>query len=431
MSRPPAAADDQGYAEALAELFALERNWARDGDTGEAWDLDQTRALLTALGQPHLRWPSVHVAGTNGKGTTAHAVAALAQSAGLRIGLYTSPHYVDFAERIRVDGRPAEHAWIAAWLREHLPLARRLNASYFETAVAMAFAYFAERGVELAVVEVGMGGRLDSTNVITPLVSVVTNIGLDHVAQLGPTLAHIAREKAGIVKPYTPLVVGRRQAETEAVFAEATRAHHAHLSYAPPLAPDDPLVDASGLVGPFVAENLAAAAAAWRIAARRHPLRPAEAPRLRGTVLELTGYRGRFQRLRENPLTLLDAGHNVDAWARSVPALLDLAAGRRLHLVVGLTAGRDATELLRLLPNDARVYTGPIAFARRAVSKDVVAEAAAPRKVHVAASLTEAYQAALKAATTEDAVLVIGSSFAVGDVLAYEATRDKSGAPAN
>ena len=437
------------YDETVAYLYRLLPDYQRTGEPAGKIDLAKTHALLAAMGDPHLGLRVIHVGGTNGKGTVSHLLASFATASGLRAGLYTSPHYVDFRERIRIDGQVVDRDRVVAFVAEHRGLIERVRASFFEFTVAMAFAHFAAEEVDLAVIEVGLGGRLDSTNVIAPdslLAAVVTNIGLDHTEFLGDTRAAIAREKAGIFKSGRPAIVGVRDAETWPVFASAADAVGAHLSAAEDLVHVEPLAgggvaltyragsshtpwrrayDEVGVNGPFALENLRTATLAWIIAARE--LRPDaddyDLPPARGVAEPevLSGYRGRFLYLGERPTVIADAGHNVEAWGPTARAVAEAAAGGRIFVVCGFVRGKDHAAFFGSFPARTRYFVGAPDLPRAVPAAEVVAAAHPPARFAEAyPDVPAAYDAALAAADDPgDTIFVGGSTFVVGALLEH------------
>ena len=417
----------RSYAETVDYLFGLLPMYQRTGALPGKLDLSKTEALLEALGNPHRRLSVVHVGGTNGKGSVSHAVASLCTAAGQRVGLYTSPHYVDYRERVRIDGQLVPESFVVDFVAQHEALIRRTRASFFEFTVAMAFAYFESEGVDLAVVEVGLGGRLDSTNVVTPLVSVITNVDLDHTEVLGETRALIAREKAGIIKPECPVVIGRFQEETWPVFREVAAARRAPVfkSWHFPNARLESLNwDVLGLRGPFARENARTALATYEVLRKRYPLPPVRAEVL-ADMTALSGYGGRFaERVASlgeggGAVTVIaDAGHNEAAWEVTVPAVVKRADGRGLRVVCGFVKGKDPVAFARLWPEGTMLYVGDVEVPRNMPSSETVARLAeAGIAAESAASIAEAYDAALASAPEDGIVFVGGSSYVVGAYL--------------
>ena len=410
-------------AQARAALLNLPR-FATDA-AAYTPGLDRMTALLADLGDPHLRAPAVHVAGTNGKGSTASLCAAVLTASGRRVGLHTSPHLVDLAERFRIDGAPAPDAWLGDAVARALPLFRRHGPSFFEATTALAFLYFAEAEVDVAVIEVGLGGRLDATNVARSAVSCVTHIGLDHTDLLGDTLGAVATEKAGIARPGVPFLhalppgeardaleaeARRRGAPVEAVrdTCRAALADGTLTLSTPQRRTETPL----GVPGAHQAWN---AALAVRAAETVVPdLSDGAVGRGLRDVVALSGLRGRGEPLASDPRVVLDVAHNADGWAAALDAL---AVPGRLWALVGVVADKDAEALGRLLAaRDARVLTLGLPGPRGRSAEALAAALAAAGAPAEASTVAEAH-AAWQTAGPTDRLLVTGSHLTVAAVL--------------
>lgn len=421
------------YKEAVEYLYSQTPQFCQIGAAAYKPGLDTVRRLDAAFGRPHAAYPTIHIAGTNGKGSTAHTLAAVLQSTGLKVGLYTSPHLVDFRERIRVNGEMISEKAVTGFLEGYLDRHLGLEPSFFELATVMAFDHFAREGVDVAVIEVGLGGRLDSTNIITPVLSVITNISLDHMAQLGSTTAAIASEKAGIIKPGVPVVVGEADVATLPVFS--ARAHEvgapltvasAEIDTATPLFSS--LLSLFSLKGPYQRRNLATILAAVG-ELRRLGFDISEEALHRGLagVETLTGLRGRWMKVADLPLTICDTGHNIGGWQYLAPQL-DSHPGP-LWMVIGFVNDKDISHILPLMPRRARyVYTRasvPRALPaeelqRRAVAAGLPEGTAVPcvaDAVRLAQSEALAYEPAEKGGDGTPLVFVGGSTFVVADLL--------------
>ncbi len=428
------------YEETLAYLYAQLPMYQRVGAAGFKKGLGNTEALMRALGHPEQRFKSIHVAGTNGKGSSAHLLAAVLQSAGYRVGLYTSPHLREFTERVRLNGQELAPDYLVAWVARWRGLFDEIQPSFFEMCVALAFSYFADEAVDIAVVEVGLGGRLDSTNVITPLASLITNISYDHQAMLGNTLPEIAGEKAGIIKPGVPVVIGQTQPEVAAVFAAKAAEESAPLTWADQLYTAEPLAaDAAegtqlfdifrggelyllhlalGLLGDYQALNLPGVLAGLDALRAQGFDLPEAAVRqgLRG-VTALTGLRGRWSILGRRPLVVADTGHN-EAGLRLVMAQLQSVPHRRLHLVIGTVNDKDVASILPLLPTDATYYFCQADIPRALPADDLAAlAAAAGRGGRAYGPVAAAVAAARAAAGPDDVVFIGGSTFVVAEII--------------
>lgn len=408
----PVSDRESRYAGALDYLFPR--------TTTIKFGLETTRELLAAVGDPHLQFASIHIGGTNGKGSVATLVAEALRLHGVRVGLYTSPHLVSFRERVRVDGVPISREAVAAWTEHLRPTIDATEATFFEATTAIAFADFAARGVEVAVVEVGLGGRLDSTNVITPLVSAVTHIALDHQKYLGDTIEEIAREKAGIAKPGVPFVIGERDPALAALLAQAANGPPSSALSPPPssvvIPPDEEYRGPLGLLGPHQRRN--AAVAARILAALPKPLQPDE-----GTVAEAfaaTRVAGRFDRRGK---WLYDVAHNPDGMRTLTAAVRHLGPARPIHALVSILGDKDWPAMLVEL--DTVIDQGILTVAPTAAGRgwDLgwlerwLAEPARPparAAWHLVSDFGEALRRAEEGAGT---VLVTGSFHTVGDVL--------------
>ena len=426
------------YADAERRLLALPR-FADAGVAAYRPGLDRMRALLAALGDPHTAYPALHIAGTNGKGSTASLAAAVARASGATVGLHTSPHLVTLRERMRVDGGAAPETWVAGAVGRIADALDALGPSFFEATVALSLLYFAEREVDLAVVEVGLGGRLDATNVVEPAACAVTHIGLDHTDLLGETLGEIAREKAGIAKADVPLIHAVDGAE--AVVALADEAHRRGASVeAVRLSCQVEVVERSplrvrlatpvrdygdvevGLPGAHQAWNAALAVRAAEVGMERAGLGapPAEAVR-RGLreVVALSGLRGRGESWAEDPRVVLDVAHNADGWRAALSAL-KVPEGGRLWALVGVMADKETTVLADLLATAEATVLAVDLPGDRALSAAALAETLHQRgaKGTVVGSVAEALRTFRDGAGPTDRLLVTGSHLTVAAVLA-------------
>ncbi len=408
------------YPATLDYLFTRLPMYQRQGDAAMKKDLTNIRLLLAELGNPERRLRFVHVGGTNGKGTVSHLLAAALQAHGFRVGMYTSPHYKDFRERIKIDGIFISEADVVAFTDRIRPAIARIEPSFFEITVAMALDYFARAQVAWVILEVGLGGRLDSTNVVDPVLAVITNIGYDHMQFLGDTLPEIAGEKAGIIKPARPVVIGETQAETEPVFRKTAEERGASIRFADREA--RPVFD-TDLRGPFAGKNLQTAWIALLAldATGSLNLEEARVAYAFAHVAELTYYIGRWQTLSdEGPLILADSAHNGEG-LRPVLERLEQAGharGGALHLVVGVVNDKDLSKALPLFPTDA-VYYFVKADIPRGLAADQLRAAASAYGLHgeAYASVSSGYAAARAAAAERDIVFVGGSIFTVAEVL--------------
>lgn len=426
------------YQEAVNYLYARLPMFTRDGVSAFKKDLTNTLQLCEALGNPHERFRSVHIAGTNGKGSTSHMLAAILQAAGYRTGLYTSPHLLDFRERIRINGALIPKQSVAGFVNRHQQLIESVQPSFFEVTVAMAFDYFAREKVDIAVIETGLGGRLDSTNVISPLLSIITNIGYDHTHMLGNTLQEIANEKAGIIKPGVPIIVGEWQPEVSGVFERIAKEKSSPLVYASQewqvktygkdedfqYLEADQRGSATGILyaldlkGGYQAKNLPAVlTAVERLRLKGFSLEEAQVRQALKQVQQATGLMGRWQTLSRDPLVICDTGHNVDGW-REVLANIAATPHGMLHMVIGVMRDKDLDKMLPLLPRTARYYFCEVDMPRALPAGEL--HAAASRcglQGEVWGSVPVAIQAARQYAAANDLIFIGGSTFIVADAL--------------
>lgn len=417
------------YQETLDWMYAQLPMYHRVGAAAYKADLQPTIALMAALGNPERKFRSIHVAGTNGKGSVSHFLASIFYEAGYKVGLYTSPHLIDFRERIRINGEMMPRQDVVDFVSANYQLLTTNPLSFFEMTVGMAFDYFARNQVDIAVVEVGMGGRLDSTNVITPLLSIITNIGLDHTQFLGDTLEKIAREKAGIIKDGVPVVIGETQTDTAAVFRETALAHKAPITFADQhYTVDDITRFTTELTGDYQRKNIATVLEAVEVLRgdTDFNLTPAAVVRGLAHVVSNTHLQGRWQTIGTHPLTICETAHN-EPGIRAMAGKLRTMSFRALHLVYGCVNDKDFSSILRLLSAQCSVLDIQTAFyftqpsvprALPVVDLQVAAEAMG---IHGKAygRVGEAIAAARQAAHADDLVLVTGSIFLVADALAF------------
>lgn len=425
------------YPETLAFLFEQLPMFQRVGPMAFKKDLTNIRALCEALGQPHERLRAIHIAGTNGKGSTAHMLASVLQAAGLKVGLYTSPHYRDFRERIKINGELMPEEAVVDFVEQYETLFQTIKPSFFEITVAMAFDYFAKKEVDWAVVEVGMGGRLDSTNILMPELCVITNISYDHMQFLGETLPEIAGEKAGIIKPGVPVVISETQEETQEVFHKKAAEESAPIIFADQQY-EARLVQSGFEVshydiyrkgalhleqlelnayGEYQRKNLQAMLQAIE---SLHPKQLVSETQLRAGLRELrasTRFIGRWQVLGKTPLILCDSAHN-EAGISMAMQELDRLSYEKLHIVYGMVSDKDPEKVLRLLPREATYY-----FARPDIPRGLEAAKLAEVALRLSLkglvypSVNEALEAARNEAGAEDLIYVGGSIFVVAEVV--------------
>lgn len=429
------------YKDALTYLFTHLPMFQRTGPAAYKHSLENTFRLDRMYSHPHQSFRAIHVAGTNGKGSVSHMLASVLQSAGYRTGLFTSPHLKDFRERIRINGEMVPENFVAAWTENFRMrnLTEGINPSFFELTAAMAFDYFARENVDIAVIEVGLGGRLDSTNIITPLVSIITNIGYDHTSLLGETLPLIAAEKAGIIKKDIPVVVSKRQAEVEEVFISKAKVENAPLYFADhEYSTDYGLIDLEGnqvfnftkngepiylglktdLPGMYQRHNIPAVLKTIDLL-RETGINVIDDALYKGlsSVRQQTGLQGRWQVIGANPRMVCDTGHNEDG-IRAVMEQIRQTQYRNLHIVFGVVADKDPSKVLNLLPRKATYYFCK-ADIPRAMGEIQLQQKAAEYglKGKAYSTVIEAFNSAKAEAGSDDFIFVGGSTFVVGEIL--------------
>lgn len=426
------------YAETLNYLFSQLPMYQRQGAAAFKKDLTNTIALCELLNNPQHKFKSVHIAGTNGKGSVSHMLASVFQSAGYKTGLYTSPHLTDFRERIKINGEMISEHSVIDFVADYNTGFERIKPSFFEMTVALAFDHFAKNQVDIAIIETGLGGRLDSTNVITPELSVITNIGYDHQQFLGDTLPEIAGEKAGIIKPNVPVIIGEFQQEVAEVFENKARETRSRLRFAnrewetrkQVLEEDKLLLDVrhydgmeleveSQLSGPHQAKNLVTALetirtlsdAGWKLT-REHFKSGIK------SVVTNTGLKGRWQVLGRNPLIIADTGHNREGLEPNIKRLLSNRKPEQLHFVWGMVNDKDVSKTFEMLPKASAYY-----FCRpnvpRGLDVSVLVQYGSETGLkHLAyPSVSEALSAAKAMAESDDIIYVGGSTFVVAEVV--------------
>ncbi len=405
------------YKEAIDYLYSQAPMFQHIGKKAYKTGLETTYALDAHYGHPHRAYRTVHIAGTNGKGSTSHMMAAILQSAGYKTGLYTSPHLKDFRERIRINGQMIPQEYVCAFVEGAKETISRLNPSFFEITTAMAFRYFADERVDVAVIEVGLGGRLDCTNVITPEVSVITNISIDHTDLLGDTLEAIAHEKAGIIKPGVPVIIGETQPESAPVFIAKAREAGAPIHFADKEMSDVqlPPCEMEGIYQEKNRRTVLAAVRAlqdkgWKISAEN--IREGLA-----NVCSLTGIMGRWQKLGEHPAIVCDTGHN-EAGIRFVTEQLRRQKYNRLHIVIGVVSDKKIDKILPLLPKEAIYYFTKAQIPRALDEHSLMAQAAEyGLRGNSYPTVAQAFNAAKENAEPDDFIFIGGSNFTVAEIL--------------
>ncbi len=422
------------YQQTVEYLFNATPVFEKVGASAYKEGLFNSEELDRHFHHPHRHFKTIHIAGTNGKGSCSHTIASILQTDGYKVGLYTSPHLVDFRERIRVNGEPISEDYVVRFVEEERSFFEPLHPSFFELTTAMAFKYFADMEVDIAVIEVGLGGRLDCTNIITPILSVITNISFDHTQFLGNTLAKIAGEKAGIIKPNVPVVIGENHPETRPVFTQKAEQLSSPITFAE----DTPEVTKAqtesdgtmsflsshyghvhyGLGGYYQAKNANTVLHAVTCLLQDGVIRHADSiPQGFADVCPNTHIMGRWQICQRSPLVVCDTGHNVGGWQYLSRQIAGVPC-RQLRMVFGMVDDKDIQTVMTLLPKNATYYFTK-ATTHRAIPETKVIEYGAEHglKGKTYGSVTEAYRAALDDAQPDDFVFVGGSSYIVADFL--------------
>lgn len=424
------------YQQTLDYLFEKLPMFSKLGESAFKKDLTNTLALCEALGNPHQKFKTIHIAGTNGKGSVSHSLASVLQSAGYKTGLYTSPHLKDFRERIRVNGQLCSEAFVIDFTHRIQPSIEKLEPSFFEITVAMAFEWFAQQQVDIAIIETGLGGRIDSTNVITPELSIITNIGYDHMHMLGNTLPLIAAEKAGIIKPGVPVIIGEVLPETKPVFEQTATDKQAPLIYAQEqyylsdwhyqrhhlqlTVADKHDIRHSytlDLPGVYQTRNILSTLIAIDVL-RSKGWNISNEQLSQGLlhVKKQTGLHGRWELIKEHPDVILEVCHNEDG-VKQMIRQLELCTYNELHLVIGMVKDKDIHKVLSLLPSTAHYYFTRAQIPRALDENELAQQAAAFQlKGHTYPDVNTALQAAQTQAHDKDLIIVCGSIFLVAEV---------------
>lgn len=404
------------YQETLDWMFSRLPMYQRQGASAYRKDLTNTILLTAYLGNPHKNVKTIHVAGTNGKGSTSNILASVLQEAGYKVGLYTSPHLRDFRERIKINGQDIPEDYVVDFFEKHKDFFEKQDLSFFEMTVGLAFDYFDSQKTDVAVIEVGMGGRLDSTNVITPLVSVITNIGLDHTQFLGNTLAEIASEKAGIIKKNIPVVIGEYTTETRPVFEHKAKENKADIYFASDLIEQTPPSD---LVGIYQEKNKKTVWQTLKVLQSKNHFSIPESAIQKGflNVAKNTAFMGRWQVLQHNPKVICDTAHNKHG-LEIVIEQLSKENYTNLHIVLGAVNDKDLDAVLPLFPKNAVYY-----FCKPNVPRGLEAEVLQQKAKDFSlfgkscASVKDAFEQAKKQALSTDLIFVGGSTFVVAEVV--------------
>lgn len=421
------------YQETIEYLFNSTPVFEKVGAKAYKPGLQTTETLDKHFGHPHRQFKSIHVAGTNGKGSCSHTLAAILQSEGYKVGLFTSPHLVDFRERIRVNGECISEQYIIDFVEKERRFFEPLHPSFFELTTALAFKYFAEQKVDIAIIEVGLGGRLDCTNIITPILSIITNISKDHTQFLGNTLADIAGEKAGIIKPGVPVIIGEDLPETRPVFQQKAQKENSPIIFAQDENQQE-VQKAEHINGKMeyttrtwgkLTGELCGDYQAKNMNTILNAVKYLTLVKNKGTsikygishVTELTGLMGRWQKIQDKPLVICDTGHNVGGWQYLAPQIKAQAC-RQLRIVFGMVDDKDVTTVMKMLPNDA-IYYWTQATTKRAIKVEKIAELGTSLGLNgnVYPSVNKAFKAAQADAAEDDFIFVGGSSYIVADFL--------------
>ena len=407
------------YQNTLTYLYNSAPMFQQVGGSAYKEGLENTRILDKHFGNPHHSFRTIHVAGTNGKGSCSHTIAAILQEAGYRVGLYTSPHLVDFRERIRINGRPIPEEYVVHFVEKERSFFEPLHPSFFELTTAMAFCYFADEKVDVAVIEVGLGGRLDCTNIIHPDLCIITNISFDHTQFLGDTLAKIAGEKAGIIKKDIPVVIGETTPETKAVFLQRAEEVNAPIIFAEDTTKNDYPGMRTELQGLYQIKNTRTILTALPLLKKAgYHIDEQSVRNGFAHVCELTGLMGRWQKLQDTPTLICDTGHNVGG-ITYIAEQLKQQNYRQLHIIIGMVNDKDVSGVLALLPKDATYYFTK-ASVKRALPEEELCKLAAKAGLQGSCypNVPAAVTAAQEKSHPEDFIFVGGSSFIVADLLA-------------
>ena len=425
------------YQETLDYLYSQLPMFSRIGSAAYKTDLHNTIALCNSIGNPQQKFKTIHVAGTNGKGSTSHMIAAILQEAGFKTGLYTSPHIKDFGERIRFNGEMISEKFVVDFTERTKAITKEIEPSFFEMTVTMAFQYFAEQQVDFAVIETGLGGLLDSTNIITPILSVITNIGYDHQNILGNTIEEIATQKAGIIKENVPVVIGETLPETKPIFIATASRKKATIHFAEEnfitsyidsegelllcnvkdIAENVTEKFRCGLSGLYQAKNICTVLAAVK-ELRKLDINIPEATLHSGIekVKEITGLRGRWEILQQHPTIIADVAHNKDGIKQVIDQLITTHLTTQLHFVLGFVRDKDVEDVLKLFPDNAKYYFTNAHIPRALVNIELQKKAAKAGLVgECFETVNEAVNAAKKVAAVTDVIMICGSFFIIAE----------------
>jgi len=403
------------YQETTNWMFNQLPMYQHQGASAYKKDLSNVILLANHLDNPQKKLQCIHVAGTNGKGSTSHMMASILQEAGYKVGLYTSPHLKDFRERIKINGAEISESFVVEFIAEHQSFFEANDMSFFEMTVGLAFDYFVKENVDIAIIEVGLGGRLDATNIITPLISVITNIGIDHVQFLGNTLESIATEKAGIIKPEIPVVIGEYTPKTKAVFLAKAKENNAEIYFASELISETPPSD---LIGDYQIHNKKTVVQTFKILNEQTNFE-VSAENIKSGLLNVvknTGLLGRWQQLGENPKVICDTAHNKHG-LEVVLNQIQKESFKKLHVVLGVVNDKELTEVLPLFPKDATYYFCKPNIPRGLDASSLQEQASAFSLIgNTYNSVAEAYKEAKNNASKNDFIYIGGSTFVVAEL---------------
>lgn len=430
------------YAEVESFLFSSLPMFQRIGAAAYKADLSTTLDFCAHLNQPQDQFPCIHIAGTNGKGSVSHTLASVFMSAGYTTGLFTSPHLISYTERIKVNGQEINQEAVVQFVNENKEFIDQAKPSFFEMTAVMAIWYFARQKVDIAIIETGMGGRLDSTNVVKPKLSIITNIGLDHTEFLGPDLPSIAAEKAGIIKPNTPVLIGLRQKETEAVFIKKAKEEKAILIFADQLLawesaqqihqgwklspsfltyPLEQMDLVFPLAGWYQKENTATVLAAIQLFLHTYPEWDISTESIQQgfeQMVRQTGLRGRWEVLGTEPLTIADTAHNPPGWKLAMEQLTHVANGQPIHMVFGVVQGKDVESMIQAMPSNLKLHLTCPEVARGMPVQELFSKFPGNQSVIGQFDTAwDAYQNALNHAASTDVIYIGGSTFIVADIM--------------
>ena len=402
------------YQDTIDWMFNQLPMYQKQGQSAYKVDLSNTINLVNHLKNPESKFKSIHVAGTNGKGSTSHMLASVLQEAGYNVGLYTSPHLKDYRERIKINGNEIEEKFVVDFIQENKSFLENNQLSFFEMTVGLAFTYFAKEKIDIAIIEVGLGGRLDSTNIIIPEVSVITNIGIDHTQFLGDTLELIAKEKAGIIKPNVPVVVSETQVEIKSIFKDLAESNNSKIIFADQEVAIDYPTD---LLGDYQYKNKQAVYQTIKLLNKSLPASEAEIERGLANTVKNTSLLGRWQILQEHPKVICDTAHNAEG-LKITMRQLQKEKGDTLHIVFGVVSDKDLATIVEFLPNEARYYFCEPDIPRAMPVLELEVKMKAYRfEGHSYSSVEEALFEAKLEAKPNDVIYIGGSTFVVAEVV--------------